>query len=321
MSARAVVVVNFGSHDLLERHLLPLTRPGGPLIVVVDSFSTAGERDRVEALTGRHGWHVVTMATNAGFGAGVNAGVRAAAAAGAESFLLLNPDARASAEEVDVLLADVEQHPMSLVAPLIRDSSSRVVFRGSEIDLRSGHLRGLPTPSSAPDRDVLGDAGAGRRPWLTGACLAVHRELFDRLGGFAEDYFLYWEDVDLSLRALDAGASLVLRRDVTVVHDEGGTQARADAARRGPAKSDTYYYFNCRNRLLFAGRHLPASSALGWAVRTPRESTQIWLRGGRRQLLTAPRSVVSAVRGSGVGLALCARAALTAPRRLARSAA
>ena len=34
--------------------------------------------------------------------------------------------------------------------------------------------------------------------WLSGACLAFSATAFDRLGGFGEDFFLYWEDVDIS---------------------------------------------------------------------------------------------------------------------------
>ena len=44
------------------------------------------------------------------------------------------------------------------------------------------------------------------------------------LGGFDDEYFLYWEDVDLSYRCTRAGGALLVRQDLEVLHDVGGTQ-------------------------------------------------------------------------------------------------
>nr|WP_269779365.1 glycosyltransferase [Propioniciclava soli] len=137
----------------------------------------------------------------------------------------------------------------------------------------------------------------------------------------AEDYFLYWEDVDFSRRAADAGFSLVLRSDLEVVHDEGGTHG----VQPSRAKSPLYYFYNTRNRLLFGARVAPAAR-LTFLAATPAESRRIFLRGGRRQLLTQPAGLASALRGSAAGVAAVVRArqrprpgqARTAPARAVR---
>jgi len=87
-------------------------------------------------------------------------------------------------------------------------------------------------------------------PWLSGACFAMHRDLWTTVAGFDDDYFLYWEDVDLSYRVVKAGGRLAVRQDLVAVHDVGGTQH--DVTQR--AKSSTYYYYSCRNRLVFAAK-------------------------------------------------------------------
>ena len=103
-SARcAVVVVNYGSHQLLERNLTPLQRADPELmIVVVDNFTTELERETLRRLGAQHRWDVIAEPLNLGFGAGVNRGVQRALSRHADQFLLLNPDATiAVAEQLD----------------------------------------------------------------------------------------------------------------------------------------------------------------------------------------------------------------------------
>ena len=149
---------------------------------------------------------------------------------------------------------------------------------------------------------MTSDFVSGAQTWLTGACLAASTAFWTELGGFADGYFLYWEDVDLSTRCVRAGGTLLLASEVTAVHEVGGTQTSADG--RGRAKSRVYYRYNTRNRLLYAARLLPTRQVCSWLVRTPVESTAILLRGGRRQLLSSPGVLWSAVSGSVAGIAL-----------------
>ncbi|HTE05481.1 MAG TPA: glycosyltransferase, partial [Planctomycetota bacterium] len=58
----------------------------------------------------------------------------------------------------------------------------------------------------------------GRVDWVTGACLFVRADLFRRLGGFDEDFFLYYEDVDLAARALALGWTTHYTPRVSAAH-------------------------------------------------------------------------------------------------------
>ncbi|WP_175551567.1 glycosyltransferase family 2 protein [Geodermatophilus amargosae] len=291
-----LVVVNYGSSALLRRNLAAAGALGPHVrVVVVDNHSTDEERAAVTALAAERGWDLVALPDNRGFGAATNAGFARARELGCATFCCLNPDASATPEVLEELRLASLTDPLAVLAPRIVDSTGATVFAGSTLGLRDGRTgaRHSPTRSRGPVED-----------WLTGACLVVSAEMADRLGGYDEGYFLYWEDVDLSHRALAAGGSLVVRSDLVAVHDEGGTQGE----REGDAKSDLYYRYNCRNRLVFAARNLPRRQLLGWLVRTPRVSWEILLRGGRRQLLHSPRPLVTAVRGSleGAGIAVAA---------------
>lgn len=299
VKAGALVVVNYDSHQLLRRNLAVL--PDEISVFVVDNFSSPSEREAVSALCRDQAWQLVTMYDNRGFGAAVNAGVRRAIEHGCETAVLLNPDALASPHVLRELIAHAARDPRALIVPMIEDGSGRVVFEGVDLVLGTGRMlrRTHATPKD------------GRQLWVTAACLAVHTELFLSLGGFDEDYFLYWEDVDFSIRAVRAGAQLVVREDLTAVHDEGGTQGD----RSGRAKSNLYYFYNCRNRLLFASKHLRRRDIARWLLSTPSASWEILMRGGRRQLLRSPRPLVAAIYGTLLGVLPCLRALSRRPSR------
>ncbi|MDP5184383.1 glycosyltransferase [Blastococcus sp. BMG 814] len=300
--AIGVVVVNFGSHRLLAQNLPGATGLGPDVrVVVVDNHSTDQEREAVRTLAAARGWELVGLPDNRGFGAATNVGIARAQELGCVTYLCLNPDARATPAVIAELRAHSLRQPLTVISPLITSSTGEVVFSGSTLSLRDGRVRGARSP-----RPPLPDP----EPWLTGACLVIHAQLWARLGGFDETYFLYWEDVDLSHRALAAGGHLEVREDLQVVHDEGGTHG----AERAHGKSALYYRYNCRNRLTFAARNLSRPDLLRWLVATPRVSWEILLRGGRRQLVESPRPAWAALRGSIEG-ALLGLAALVRPVR------
>nr|WP_281287146.1 glycosyltransferase [Actinotalea subterranea] len=287
----AVVVVSYGSADLLERHLARTSSGTGATVVVVDNFSTHAERAAVTRVCERHGWHLVAREANDGFGAGVNAGAERARALGCDVLVLLNPDLAAAGAVVDALADAVREDPRALVAPAIDREDGTPWSRGGLLDVATGRTR---TRGVAPER----------AEWLSGACLAVHLSLWDDVGGFDEDYFLYWEDVDLSWRVRGAGGHLVVRTDLTATHSVGGTQRTADPRR----KSGTYYAENCRGRLLFAAKHLDPAGVRRWRVTAPGYARDVVLRGGRRQLLRSPAPLAAVLRGTLAGLSATRRA-------------
>lgn len=291
MRSLGIVLVNYASAGLIEQNLPPeVATDCAAQVVVVDNYSSAAERQRIARLCLRRGWTLLES-PNRGFGAGMNLGVSEAIRLGAEQIVLLNPDAVASAAVLAELGRDVASRPDHLVCPKMLGPSGEPHFDGFLLDLGTGATR----------RGWLGDQ-AHSFGWLSAACLAISAQAWRRLGGFDESYFLYWEDVDLSWRAAEVGLSLDVRTDLVVTHDEGGSQNRPQRA-----KSNLYYRYNARNRLLFARKHLRGRQLRSWLTSTAAQTRQIWLRGGRRQLFTRPGGAVAAVRGALAGLALLTR--------------
>lgn len=283
----AIIVVNFGSSPLLASNLaIVASAVPEALVVVVDNRSTDRERMSVEALCLEHGWVGVFPATNTGFGGGCNVGADVALGRGAQSLLLLNPDATIDADSVRLLSAAIERDPLTLAGPRVVTPDGTVWSAGVDLDLERGDMRSWRRREEAPHARTM--------PWLSGACLMLSATLWRELGGFDEDYFLYWEDVDLSVRVVAAGGRLELVDGATAVHDEG--QTHVDAG-RPEAKSSLYYYYNIRNRLLFADKHLSPEDRRRWRRTSVGAARQILLRGGRRQFARPIAPVGAAWRG------------------------
>ncbi|GAB3160510.1 hypothetical protein GCM10027059_08660 [Myceligenerans halotolerans] len=296
----AVVVVNYRSAHLATAALQPFAGTRWTR-VLVDCWSSAAERERVVAAGSANDWTLVLPGENLGFGGGADAGIRAARDAGCDVSLVLNPDATLGLADADALAADVAADTGLLVAPAVRTPRGKDWFTGAVLDMRHGRTR-----SGGPD-------GPDDVPWISGACFAAStRRLLD-VGGFGGEYFLYWEDVDLSVRWTRSGGRLALRDDLTCVHDAGGTQ-HGNTRATGRGKSPLYHYYNTRNRLLFASRHVARDRWGGWLRATPAHTREVLLRGGRRAVVRHPlRTLWPALRGTAAGVRYLLAARRTTP--------
>lgn len=183
---------------------------------------------------------------------------------------------------------------MLQLAPVVLRPDGSVYCAEVDLHLANGEMRSTQHRPADADPDQI-------HTWVSGACFMMSTQLWQRLGGFDEDYFLYWEDVDLSRRVVQLGGSVRADATLTAIHDEGTTHRLESESR---AKSPIYYFYNCRNRLLYAAKFLPRSDGARWVRRTPRASYRILLQGGRRQFVHPRCTVWPALRGSVAGVRL-----------------
>jgi GT2 family glycosyltransferase len=191
-------------------------------VVVVDSASTDGTADIAEAAGVR-----VVRTPNRGFGAGCNAGARLLRT---EALLLLNPDAVLGAGAVGEML-----EARRALEATGRAAAVGPLFDGEDFSRKESYLVwrtsiGLAVRKILPARRARELVAGGRRllavPRLSGACMLMRLDVFHRLGGFDEDFFLYFEDVDLSLRARRHGVLLAVAPDAGVRHCSGSSASR-----------------------------------------------------------------------------------------------
>lgn len=221
LSDLEVVLVTFHSRALVEQLLADL--PDELPVALVDNASGADGMPEVAA-TRPHTRYL--DGGGVGFARAANKGARTSTR---PYLVFVNPDTRPTAEQLLLLVEDLAGDPT-----LAAVAATTVTPEG-RVELGVGGWE--PTPRrvlvyATGLHVVLPNAGVFARPrphqpveleWLTGACLAVPRELFVSLGGFDEDYFLYNEDMAYGRRVREAGLRSRLRTDVLVPHAGAGS--------------------------------------------------------------------------------------------------
>jgi N-acetylglucosaminyl-diphospho-decaprenol L-rhamnosyltransferase len=214
----AVVVVCHDHADAIGPTLEALGPQLGPddEVVVVDNASS--DDTAAAARAAAPGARVIETGANLGFAGGCHAGVRASRA---PLLLLLNPDAVPARGCLDALRACAGQEPGwgAWQALITMPDGELVNTAGNVVHyLGFGWAGDLGRPVSATDARPH-DVGFG-----SGAALVVRRDAWDAVGGFDERYFMYGEDLDLSLRLRLAGWGIGIAPAARVAHDYAFTK-------------------------------------------------------------------------------------------------
>ncbi len=224
-----IVVVLHDSAGPLRALLGSLDRlPEPPQLVVVD----AGSRDEGAALARAAAAEVAELGANPGFGAANNAGVERARE---PVTVLLNPDCELLDASLARLAATASTGPERLWVPRLLETDGAVQRSAHPLPGTLGALLpALAHPPALPRalRDRA-EPFRAERPrtvgWAIAACVAARTEVLRRLGPFDPRPFLFFEDMDLCLRARAAGIPTVLDPSVRVRHLGGHATRRAYA--------------------------------------------------------------------------------------------
>jgi len=208
----SVLIVAWNSREELARTLpalLPELGEGDELIVV-DNDSADGTPEAVAGLAPRA--RVIRAGGNLGFAAGCNLG---AAEAGGELLAILNPDAAPLPGWGEAIRRPwLEERGWAAWQALIADAGgTRINSAGNPV-----HFTGIVW-AGGHGRPIAEAPAAGEVTALSGACLAIPLSTWREVGGFPERFFLYHEDVDLSLRLRLRGGALGIEPAAVVDHD------------------------------------------------------------------------------------------------------
>lgn len=228
----SIIIVNYNSKLLLEQCLVSVQKARAKIdskIIIVDNNSTDGSKEHL--LSKYPDIEGIFNNENLGFAKACNQGFKIASG---KYVLFLNPDTVLTETCLVDCLSFFEKHPDAGAVGVRMTNIQKNFLKESK--------RGLPTPSASfyklfglsaifPKSKTFSKYYEGHLPEkennpvevLSGAFMMIRRGVFEKLNGFDERFFMYGEDIDLSLRIIQAGYKNYYLGTVSVIHLKGGS--------------------------------------------------------------------------------------------------
>lgn len=247
----AVLVLNYnGKHFLKDCLSSVLDQIGvGFDVFLIDNASSDGSVEFVKKNFPQV--KIIQNKENIGFTGGNNAGIKRAI--GKYVYLaFLNNDTKVPRDWLGELLKSVRRSDqIGIATSVILDSKGEVIDSagGCFVSFLTGTNAGLFCNQKYKDFDLIKDFPIF---YASGCSFLVKSQVLQKIGLFEEDYFIYWEDIDLSWRALMCGYKVVCSVNSKVYHYGSGTM-------KGTPHS---FYLAERNRLLTYFKNLSSFNLL-----------------------------------------------------------
>lgn len=209
----SIVVVNTNERHHLQRLLPSLFAQEYPdyEVLIVDNVSTDGSLEYVAEHFPQA--RIIRNSNNLGYAGANNVGFQHATG---DFVAVLNPDTRVEPEWLNELINALQQDATAgLATPkiLLMDDAERINTCGNEITYAGLTVcRGLDQPATSYNKQEV-------VPAVSGAAFVIRKSLLDEIGGFDEDFFIYYEETDLSLRARLAGYTSLYVPTSIVYHE------------------------------------------------------------------------------------------------------
>jgi GT2 family glycosyltransferase len=190
---------------------------------------------------------------NDGFGAGCNFAVKKARG---KYFLFVNPDVIFNDNSIKKFFDFIERNPeVALCSGIQVDENNKPQYSFNNFPNIGWEFR--EAISRTTDKKIqqlldekLSDKSIkeAKVDWVIGACMFVRSDLFKKIGGFDENLFLYYEDVDLQYRLIKLGYKIKILTEVRIYHYQRSSV-------RSEEGKDVYYYNMHKSKMKYMQKH------------------------------------------------------------------
>ena len=227
-------VLHWESPDQAIRSVRSLRESRGVVVdvVVIDNASSYSNY-RILA-SNLDGVRVVRSPRNLGYAGGMNLALELFRGESAEYVLLVTQDVVVAPTTVEELLKTMVDAPfVGIVGPVVYylQHGHKVFSAGGYIDVNRVEVGHYLYPRAETPYEV---------DWVDGCCMMIRQRAVDRVGGFDEEFFMYYEENDLCQRIRRVGYRVVVSPNAKAWHEVP------------PApRSFTYHYYMARNAYLY----------------------------------------------------------------------
>ncbi|OAB29004.1 hypothetical protein FBFR_06015 [Flavobacterium fryxellicola] len=223
----SIIIVNYRGWKALDDCLVSIesinTNTLTFEVIIVDNFSNDGQFAVFKQKYS--GFTFIENSGNNGFSNGCNFG---ASMAQGNHFLFLNPDTKLTFEALEILLQTAILHPEIGILSCLQINENDVFYKQNNLFPAFGRFFGISrslfrkwNKTKLQKRFNTTDA-LFYPDWVTGAVIFISREWFRKIKGWNEDYWLYFEDVDLCKKITHVGGKVAVTRKTSIFHQHGG---------------------------------------------------------------------------------------------------
>ncbi len=281
----SIIIVNYNVKEFLQNLVHSIHKAAQKInveIIIVDNASSDGS---VEFITEKFpDVKLIANENNLGFGKANNQGLKIAKG---KYFLLINPDSIVSEDTFTKMISFIETHPSVGLAGckiLNPDGTLQLACRRSFPGPWTSFCKvtGLSTlfPNSKlfarynltyKDENQSYEVDA-----ISGSFMMMKREVYEKVGGFDEDFFMYGEDLDLCYRVQQSGFKVFYVHETQIIHYKGESTKRSSL-------DETKFFYEAMH--LFVKKHLSSSLLVQFILRTAIGVRKILAFLGKRKLI------------------------------------
>jgi GT2 family glycosyltransferase len=215
-------------------------------IILINNYSTDEDLNEIRSLRdnlrNKINIILVEIEKNLGYSGGNNAGIRYLIDNNIQGdILIMNPDVIVSADTITQMRKAMSSDT-GIVTVRTKDTNGKVMF--DAIKLNGFFQRRIITSSDIIATD-----------YSQGSCMLIKRDVIDLVGMFDERFFLYWEEVDFSMRVRKAGLKLVSVTTGSIMRNRNSDSIQAGV-----------FYYSARNARLIKEKHPDHFSSLGYLL-------------------------------------------------------
>ena len=280
----SIIIVNYNVKEFLQNLLHSVEKASSNIskeIIVIDNASDDGSVDIIKEKF--PSVKLIENKNNIGFGRANNQGL---AIAKGNYILFINPDCIVSEDTFDKMILFFEEHPDGGLAGckiLNSDGSLQLACRRSFPGPWTSFTKVTGLSNLFPKSQIfarynltyLDENKTYEVDAVSGSFMMIRKEVYEKVGGFDEQFFMYGEDLDLCYRVQKAGAKVYYVYNTQIIHYKG------ESTKRSNLDETKLFYYAMQ---LFVKKHLSSFPIVEIILRTAIGFRKLFAFLGKRKL-------------------------------------
>lgn len=280
----SIIIVNYNVKEFLQNLIHSIEKASSNIskeIIIIDNASDDGSTEIVKEKF--PSVKFISNKINIGFGKANNQGLEIAQG---KYILFINPDCIVSEDTLDKMIRFFEGHPECGLAGckiLNSDGSLQLACRRSFPGPWTSFTKVTGLSNLFPKSKIfarynltyLDENKTYEVDAVSGSFMMIRREIYEKIGGFDEQFFMYGEDLDLCYRVQQAGYKVFYVHDTQIIHYKGESTKRSNL-------DETKLFYDAMH--LFVKKHLSSFPLVEIILRTAIGFRKLFAFLGKRKL-------------------------------------